>query len=200
MNHSLVFELIIVSTSTAMVAESGPPDRVDPLFDCSTPTLDADTPDKAKLLRVQYGVDGLVRKLRETYAGRLAGLFRDQKVGEDSRLVLRLTGDEPFASRGLTVCSEPLTVELISGQMHTREELEKLPSNNLEWFRGKFPGLQGTYADERAGEIVLEIHIVEAGGTDVEALRQEAQSRLGAPLRVDMTTEKLVPAILNRAS
>jgi len=75
MKHGLAIALIIVGTNTAIAAES--PDRVAPLFDCSTPVLDADTPEKAKLLRVQYGADALVRERRETYASRLAGLFWD---------------------------------------------------------------------------------------------------------------------------
>jgi hypothetical protein len=181
---------MLLGTTTAMAVELESPDRVDPLFDCSTPVLDADTPEMAKLLRVQYGGDALARELRNTYASRLAGMFWDQREGAESRLVLRLTGDDPVATRRLTVCGEPLTVAFIAGQMDTREELQKLHADNLEWFRGRFPGLQGTYADERTGEIVLEIYIPEAEGTDVEALRQEAESRLGAPLRVDMTTAK----------
>ncbi|MEO4001892.1 hypothetical protein [Mesorhizobium sp. CAU 1732] len=40
-----------VGQSFAMAAES--PDRVDPLFDCSTPLLEAHMPEKAKLLLVQ---------------------------------------------------------------------------------------------------------------------------------------------------
>ncbi|BCH19567.1 hypothetical protein [Mesorhizobium sp. L-2-11] len=170
MKHTLAIALVCLGTIPAIAAEPESPDRIDPLFDCSIP---------------------------ETFASRLAGLFWDQKESEESRLVLRLTGGELVETRKLTMCGEPLTVEFISGQMHTREELEKLHSNNLEWFRGKFPGLQGTYADERTGEIVLEIYTAEAGGVDVEALRRESESRLGAPLRVAMTMAKLVPAILN---
>lgn len=49
---------------------------------------------------------------------------------------------------------------------------------------------RATYADERSGVIVPEIYTPEAEGTDVEALRQHAESRLGAPLRVHMTTAK----------
>ena len=40
----------------------------------------------------------------------------------------------------------------------------------------------------RTGEIVLDIYTPEAEGTDGEALRQDAESRLGARLRVHMTT------------
>lgn len=47
------------------------------------------------------------------------------------------------------------------------------------------------------GEIVLEIYIPEAQGPDVEARRREAESRLGAPLRSEMTTAKLEPEILS---
>jgi hypothetical protein len=84
---------MLLGTTTAMAVELESPDRVDPLFDCSTPELDADTPERAKLLRVQYGGDSLVRELRQTYASRLAGLFWDQREGADSRLLLRLTRD-----------------------------------------------------------------------------------------------------------
>ncbi len=42
------------------------------------------------------------------------------------------------------VCGGPLTIEFIPGQMHMREALQTLHSNNLEWFRGKFPGCRGT--------------------------------------------------------
>lgn len=52
------------------------------------------------------------------------------------------------------------------------------------------PWATGTCADERTGEIVLDIYIPGAEGTDVEALRQHAESRLGAPLRVHTTTAK----------
>nr|WP_309402233.1 hypothetical protein [Aminobacter niigataensis]WMD00172.1 hypothetical protein RAR13_28280 [Aminobacter niigataensis] len=99
----------------------------------------------------------------------------------------------------MMVCGEPLTVEFVSSQMHRGEELQKLHSNNLGWFRGKFPGLQGTNAEERTGEIVLEIYTPEVQGADVEALKREAESRLGAPLRIEMTTAKVGPAILDRA-
>jgi hypothetical protein len=57
--------------------------------------------------------------------------------------------------------------------------------------------LVGTYADERTGEIVQEIYTPEAKGTDIEALTREAEYRLGAALRIDMTTAKLEQAILN---
>ncbi|MER8872521.1 hypothetical protein NKI04_21775 [Mesorhizobium sp. M0814] len=107
-----------------MAVELESPDRVDPLFDCSTPVLDADTLERAKLLRVQYGGDALVRELHQTYASRLAGLFWDQQEGADSRLVLRLTGDDPVETRKLSICGEPLTVAFIAGQMHTGEELQ----------------------------------------------------------------------------
>lgn len=197
MKQALIFAFICLATGSALAAEPESPDRVDPLLDCSTIILDAETPEKAKLLRVQAGGDTLVRELRETYSSRLAGLFWDQHEGRESRLVVRLTGSEAVEDLRLTVCDEPLTVAFIAGQMHTRAELEKLHSNNLEWFRGKFPGLQGTYADERTGEIVLEIYTPEAEGADVEAAKREAESRLGAPLRIEMTTAKVGPAILN---
>ncbi|MFC3219705.1 hypothetical protein ACFOEZ_11810 [Tianweitania populi] len=192
MKHTLAVALILVPATISIPAQAESPDRVDPLLDCSTPVLDADTPEKAKLLRVQYGGDALVRELRETYAARLAGLFWDQKEGEHSRMVLRLTGDEPVEDRKSEVCGEPLTVAFVTGQTHTREELQKLHVDNLNWLRGKFPGLQGTYADERTGQIVLEIYQPEAEEIDLEALRQEAESRLDAPLRVEMTTAKVV--------
>ncbi|MEO9340298.1 hypothetical protein ABFT80_22975 [Mesorhizobium sp. SB112] len=197
MKHILAVTLVFLSTATALAVEPESSDRVDPLMDCSTPVLDADSPEMAKLLRVQYGGDALTRELRETYAPRLAGIFWDQQEGTESRLVLRLTGNEPVESRRLTICGEPLTVEFISGQMHTRVDLQKLHADNLDWFRSKFPGLQGTYADERTGEIVLEIYTPDAEGADFAAIRKEAQSRLGAPLRIEMTTAKVGPAIIN---
>ncbi len=192
MKHTLAVALILVGATISIPAQAESPDRVDPLLDCSTPLLDADTPEKAKLLLVQYGGDALVRELRETYASRLAGLFWDQKEGEDSRLVLRLTGDETVEDRKLEVCGEPLTIAFVTGQRHTREELQKLHVDNLNWLRDKFHGLQGTYADQRSGEIVLEIYQPEAEEIDLEALRQEAESRLDAPLRVELTTAKVV--------
>lgn len=83
--------------------------------------------------------------------------------------------------------------------MHTRDELEKLDSNNLEWFRGKFCGLQGTYADERTGEIVLDDLHARGSRGQCRSCAREADSRLGAPLRIEMTTAKVGPAILDRA-
>ncbi len=192
MNRALVFAFVVVATGVPMAADAESPDRVDPVLDCATPVLDADTPEKARQRRVRYGAEAIVRQLRQTFAPRLAGLFWEETEGEDSRLVLRLTGDEPVENERMTVCGEPLIVEFVPGQMHTREELQKIHSNNLEWFRGKFPGLQGTYADERTGEIVLQTYEREAG-SDVEAITNEAEFRLGAPLRVEMITAKVVP-------
>ncbi len=113
MNRALVFAFVLVATGAAMAAETEP-GRVNPVLDCSTPVLDADTSEKAKLLRVQYGADAIVRRLRETYASRLAGLFWKQAEGEESRLVPRLTGDGPVESEEMTVCGQPLTIEFIS--------------------------------------------------------------------------------------
>ncbi|MBZ9898276.1 MULTISPECIES: hypothetical protein [unclassified Mesorhizobium] len=78
-------------------------------------------------------------------------------------MVLRLTGDEPVDR--IMVCGESLTIEFLSDLLRTREELHKLHSDDLEWFRGKFAGLQVTYADERTGGIVLEIYTPEAQGS-----------------------------------
>lgn len=91
MNRALVFAFVLVATGAPMGAEAGSPDRVDPVLVCATPVLDADTPERAKLLRVQYGANAIVRRLRQAYAPRLAGLFWKQAEGEESRLVLRLT-------------------------------------------------------------------------------------------------------------
>lgn len=197
MKYLLALTLVFLGTAAAMDAELESPDRVDPLMDCSTPVLDADSPEKAKLLRVQYGGDALTRELRETYAPRLSAIFWDQQEGAESRLVLRLTGKEPVESRKLTVCGEPLTVEFISGQVYTRAELQKLHADKLDWFRSKFPGLQGSYADERTGEIVLEIYTPNAEGADFAAIRKEAQAQLGVSLRIEMATAKVGPAIIN---
>ena len=104
-------------------------------MDCSTPVLDAETPERAKLLRVQYGSDALVRELRQTYAPRLAGLFWDQQESAQSRLVVRLSGEGPVETRRLWICGEPLIVAFLSGQKYTREALEKLHADNLKSLR-----------------------------------------------------------------
>ena len=145
-----------------------------------------------KRILVQAGGNALVRELRQTYADRLAGLFWNQQDGEDSRLVLRLTGEELVAQRQLTVCGEPLIVDFMAAQTHTRDELMKLHSDNLDWFRATFPGLQGTYADERTGEIVLEIYAPDVGSVDIEVLRQTSESRLGLPVRAELTQDKVM--------
>lgn len=201
MKPFVTMALLLFSTAPSIAAERESPNRVNPLMDCSTPVLDADTPEKAKLLRVQYGGDALVRELGHTFAPRLAGLYWDQMEGGESRLVVRLTGEDPVETRRLTICGEPLIVEFISSQMHTREALQKLHANNLRWFRAKIPGLQGTFADERTGEIVLEIYTPEAMDADLDALWREAISGLGAPVRIEMTTVKVMigPAVLSPA-
>ncbi|OYR19627.1 hypothetical protein CEV33_4817, partial [Brucella grignonensis] len=106
MKHSLVFAFVLVSAGAPLTAEAESPNRVDPPLGCST-SLDADTPEKAKLLRMQNDADAIVRQLRETYASRLAGLFWNQTEGEESRLVLRLTGEGPVENERIMVCGEP---------------------------------------------------------------------------------------------
>lgn len=191
MKHGLASALLFIGMIPTIAAEPESRDRVDHLLNCSTPVLDAETSEKAKLLLVQYGGDALARELRATYASRLAGLFWDQQEGVESRLVLRLTGSEPVENQRLSVCGEPLTVEFVTNQTHTREELQKLHADNLPWLRDMFPGLQGTYADERTGEIALDIYAPEAESIDIEAVRALAKHRLSAPLRIDMVDSKL---------
>lgn len=192
MKHTVIILIAGLFVGPVAVIAQESPDRVDPPMDCSTPILDGDTPEMKKGILVQAGGDALVRELRKTYADRLAGLFWDQQDGAESRLVLRLTGEEPVAQRRLTVCGEPLIVDFIAGQTHTRDALVKLHSDNLDWFRATFPGLQGTYADERTGEIVLEIYEPEVEGVDVEGLRKTSETRLGVPLRTELTQDKVM--------
>lgn len=67
MKHTRVFAFVLLVTVTNnAAAEPESSDRVDPLMDCSTPVLDANTPERAKLLVVQYGGDALAHELRET--------------------------------------------------------------------------------------------------------------------------------------
>lgn len=66
-NRALVFALVLVAAGALVAAEAESPDRVDPVLDCSTPVLDADTAEKARLLQVQYGADAIVPQLRTTY-------------------------------------------------------------------------------------------------------------------------------------
>jgi len=85
MNRALVFALVLVATGAPVGAEAESPHRVDPVLDCATPVLDTDTLEKARMLRVQYLADAIVRQLRATCAPRLAGLFWKQTEGEESR-------------------------------------------------------------------------------------------------------------------
>ncbi|KQZ99918.1 hypothetical protein ASD64_14010 [Mesorhizobium sp. Root157] len=77
-------------------------------------------------------------------------------------------------------------VGFIIDQMSSRR-----PTVGLEWFRGKFLGLEGTYADERRGEIVLGIYAPRLR-TPISRRSKE----LGALLRTELTMSKPMPPVL----
>ncbi|MBV2143755.1 hypothetical protein KUG47_09615 [Falsochrobactrum sp. TDYN1] len=156
-------------------------------FDCSADFLDGDTEAERDRLRVQLATDGLIEELRTTHREHLAGIYRDNTP--EHRIVVRLTSVDPVESQVFDdVCGETLVVNFITGVPYTQAELRQALTDNSAELAGLFPGLQGTHADERTGEVVLTSLPVEG---DVMEHQKEAERLLGVPVRVQITEAQL---------
>jgi len=127
-------------------------------------------------------------KLREEFKERLTGISIDHKKG--SRLLVLLKGDEKVPERILQINGNALLVDFRSGYSHTNAELKTIFLSKSKELNEAFPGLDGLFADEQTGEIVLQI--LKDDSNSIESMRMRAKEILGAPVRIDAVASPMV--------
>lgn len=115
-------------------------------------------------------VDDYVSKrsaeISSKYKDRLAGIYVEHVP--QHKLIVRIVGNQSEPNKILTVpqpkhvrlkqTQTPLTlsVEFQANQKFTREQMSQILDDHLDQLAKIFPDIQGTYVDERTGEIVLD--------------------------------------------
>lgn len=139
-------------------------------------------------------VDDYVSKIStgisSKYRDRLAGMYVEHEP--QHKLIVRIVGNQTEPNKILTVPQPKhvrlkqtktpliLTIEFQANQKFTLKQLSKILDDNLDQFAKIFTDIQGTYVDERTGEIVLDT--IEAP-TDPSKLEQ-AIKLVNVPVRV----------------
>jgi len=139
--------------------------------------------DVQRQLRLQISRGNLVANLEEEFKDRLAGIYAEHYPVD--RIVVRLTGDEPVASRKLQFGNDPLTVDFIIAQPYGKLELQNAILNNRDALKNAFPNLQGSGSDERTGEVVLDISTSSRHPEIIEKMHSTAQEIMKVPVRIN---------------
>jgi len=141
-------------------------------------------------LRIQAAAsDRLIAQLGEEFAARLAGIYIEHDPVD--RVVVRLKGDAPIASRKLEVDGDALLVEFISGQAYTQAEIEGIMDKHMDALKKSVPGLQGVFVDDKTGEAVLTVFLKENDLRKIQEMRESAQKLLGIPIRIHRISSRI---------
>lgn len=132
-------------------------------------------------LRVQQHAGDISEKIRTRYADRLAGIYIEHEPA--SRLVVRLTGNDPVRPEFHQFDGDQLEVSYLTGAEHTFQDLQQRFEATFGALQARVPGLQGGYVDERTGEVVVEV-VRGKVATSASTLASEAAVNFGVRTRV----------------
>ena len=118
-------------------------------------------------LKVVEALGNEVANLRTEFKARLAGIYLDHLPGQ--RIVVRLTGKTPVPTRQAINKEGSIPIVFVTGASATFKELEAVLAAHEDTLFSKIPALQGLYADERTGDIVLVVHATAAESKAYEA-------------------------------
>jgi len=139
--------------------------------------------DVQRQLRLQNANGGLIAGLRQEFRERMAGIYTEHYPID--RIVVRLTGDEPVASRKLQFGDDPLVVDFVVGQVYTHAELIRAIVEKSDALEKYFPELKGLSPSEKAGEVVMDMRVSEKDTETIEKMRAIAQEILQVPVRIN---------------
>jgi len=146
--------------------------------------------DALRRLKLQAAAsDKLVVQLKEEFKERFAGIYIEHDPVD--RLVVRLKGDTQVEDRKIEVDGDVLLVHFIHGQSFTKKELQEARDNHSSELRLSIEGLQGTYTDDRTGEVVLVVYMDKNDPIKIEGTRKIGESILRVPVRVRRLSSKL---------
>ncbi|WP_372371908.1 hypothetical protein [Xanthomonas axonopodis] len=135
----------------------------------------------AKRLKLQNASASLGKDLRQTYKTRLAGIYREW--GSTPRYVVRLKGAGVERARSFPIDGAQFQVTFVSGASHTIDELLQARQDHDAELRAAFPQLQGTWVDEEAGELVLDV----SGASNLKQATSLATVIAKVPVRVQLS-------------
>lgn len=122
----------------------------------------------------------LVQQLRERYADRLAGIYREP---ERQRIVVRLTGTTPVEPERRTLSNGTVSIVFELGAAHSLAQLSQVLVDHTATIDTALPGAHARYVDERTGTIVIAV----APDTRVDPAKTAALERaLGVPVRIQV--------------
>jgi len=148
--------------------------------------------DALRRLKLQaVASDELVVQLKEEFKERFAGIYIEHDPVD--RLVVRLKGDTKVADRKLEWGGDILLVNFVHGQSYTRRELESAIENNFPELKKSIEGLQGTYTDDRTGEVVLVIYMKKNDPIKIEDARKIGGDILAVPVKIKRISSELKP-------
>lgn len=140
-----------------------------------------------KRLRAESESAALVAKLRDSYRGRMAGLYIEHEPVY--RIVVRLKGGQQEPSRFFDAGAQKVMVEFVPGARHSQAELRSAVDLKISQIRSILPTLQGTYTDVRTGEVVLDVLGKE---NEAQKMRHSVAYLLNVPFRVRVLPMPLV--------
>jgi len=146
--------------------------------------------DALRRLKLQEAAsERLVGQIKAEFKDRFAGSYIEHDPVD--RMVVRLKGNEEVANRKLEVGGDVLLVEFITGQGHTRAELQEILNKNIPKLRESIEGMQGAFVDERTGEIVLDVYMKEIDDMEIERLKEIAREILKVSVRISILPAKM---------
>ncbi len=123
-----------------------------------------------------------IAALRETYRDRMAGIFIEHRP--DYHVVLRLKGAAAVAPVTLGSGDRTVRVEVVTGAPATLQELQSAITSNLTALAALLPGMLGIAADERTGEIAIDVQANAVQAPAVQAQLGAVRQLLGHPVRL----------------
>jgi len=140
------------------------------------------TEDVWRQLKLQDAARSVTSDLREKFKDRMAGIYIEHEPID--RLVVRLKGDAKVANRKLEVDGDVLLIEFIVGQDYTHDELNEIMSKNHHQLMEAIQDIQGMFADEKEGNIVIDVYMKEKDDLKLEEMRVNGENILGVPVRI----------------
>jgi len=139
--------------------------------------------DALRRLKLQEAAsERLVGQIKAEFKDRFAGSYIEHDPID--RMVVRLKGDAQVANRKLEVGDDVLLVEFITGQSHTRAELQEILNKNIPKLKESIENMQGAFVDERTGEIVLDVYMEKLDEIKIDELKEIGKRILKTPMRI----------------
>jgi hypothetical protein len=97
-----------------------------------------------------------------------------------------LTGLEPVRPESLTIGNRRLEVVFVTGAVATREQAARAMVQYQDALRSALPRTRGMGHDQNSGEVVLLVTRGDAQTHGLEAIRKQAESVAGVPVRAEI--------------